>query len=104
MESHGGFDGGLRVELGGEADFEEDVLHHVGAVGALEFEGLAAEADVVEAPGLGGEDGGVAHLAGLGDEGEADGAGGGVAGGPGFARAGVGRVAIGAEGLAVDEG
>ena len=42
VERHGGFDGGLRVELGGEGDFEEDVFHDVGAVGALEFEGLAA--------------------------------------------------------------
>ena len=49
-------------------------------------------------------DGGVAHFAGAGHEGEADGAAGGVAGGPAFARAGVGRVAIGAEALAVDPG
>lgn len=40
----GGLDGGLRVELGGEGDFEEDVLHDVGAVGALELEWFALAA------------------------------------------------------------
>ena len=99
---HGGFDGGLRVKLGRIADLEEHVLHHVGAVRALEFEGLAAEGDVVEAPGLCGERGGVAHLAGAGHQRQAHGAAGRVACGPAFARAGVGRVAIGAQALAVD--
>ena len=103
-EGHGGFDGGLGVELGGEADFEEDVFHDVGAVGSLEGEGFSAEGDVVEAPDGGGEGGGIAHLAALDHEGEADGAAGGVAGGPGFAGAGVGGVAVGAEALAVDPG
>ena len=42
MEGHGGFDGGLRVELGGEGDFEEDVFHDIAAVGTLELERLAA--------------------------------------------------------------
>ncbi len=35
------FDGRLRVELGGEGDLEEHVLHDVRAVGNLELEGLA---------------------------------------------------------------
>lgn len=103
-EGHGGFHGGLGMELGGVADFEEDVFHDVGAVGALELEGLSAEGDVVEAPDGSCEHGRVAHLAGLDHEGEADGAAGGVSGGPAFAGAGVGRVAVGAEALAVDPG
>ena len=99
---HRGFDGGLRVELGRVADFEEHVLHHVGAVRPLEFELLPAKRNVVEAPGFCGERGGVAHLAGAGHQRQPNGAAGGVARGPAFARAGVGRVAIGAQALAID--
>ena len=29
MQRDGGFHGGLRVELGGKADLEEDVLHDI---------------------------------------------------------------------------
>jgi len=45
-----GFDGRLGVEFGGVGDFEEDVLHHVAAVGPLELEFPAFEQHVVEAP------------------------------------------------------
>ncbi len=31
VQRDGGLDGGLRVELGGERNLEEDVLHHVRA-------------------------------------------------------------------------
>ena len=99
---HRGFDGGLRVEFRGIADFEEHVLHHVGAVRALEFELLAAEGDVVEAPGFCGERRWIAHLAGACHQRQPHRAAGGVARGPAFARAGVGRVAIRAQALAVD--
>ena len=58
-----GLDGGLRVELGGEGDFEEDVLHHVAAERARELDRLAAEEHVAEAPRRRRERAGVAHLA-----------------------------------------
>jgi hypothetical protein len=43
VQRDGALDGGLRVELGGEGDFEEDVLHDVGAEGAGDGETLAFE-------------------------------------------------------------
>jgi hypothetical protein len=104
VEVLGGFDGGLRVELGGVGDFEEHVLHHVGAVGALEVELLAVEVDVVEAPGGSGEHGGHAALAGHDFQAEVDGALAGVTGGPGLAGHGVGAVAVGTHGLSVHPG
>jgi len=55
VEGVGNLDGRLGVELCGEGDLEENVLHDVGSVGALELERLALEEDVVEAPGLGGQ-------------------------------------------------
>ena len=66
VQGHGTLDRGLGVELGGKGDLEEDVLHDVAAVGALELEGLALEEDIVEAPGLGREHRRIAHLAGHG--------------------------------------
>src|SRR5690606_28193896 len=83
-------------------DFEEDVLHHVAAERTGELHGIAFEGNILEAPGLGGEDGGVTHLAGHRNQGKAHGAAGRVTGGPGFARAGVGRVAVGAQRGAVE--
>ncbi len=104
MELHRRLDRGLRVELGREGDLEEHVLHHVAAEGALELELLALEEHVVEAPGLRGEHRRIAHLAGLRDEREAHRARGGVARRPALPRAGVGRMAVGAQALAVDPG
>src|SRR3546814_5245864 len=52
MQLHRALDRGLGVELGREADLEQDVLHHIAAERALELEFLATESDVVEAPGL----------------------------------------------------
>src|SRR3546814_4385340 len=52
MQLHRALDRGLGVELGREADLEQDVLHHIAAERALELELLATESDVVEAPGL----------------------------------------------------
>ena len=77
--------------------------HDVGSVGALELERLALEEDVVEAPGRDREDGGDAHLAALDEEREVYGATARVSGGPRLAGSGVGRVAVRAETLAVDE-
>ena len=101
MQRHRRLHRGLCVKLCRVADFEEHVLHHVTAVRPLETKGLAVEADVVKAPRLRGQHRGVAHLAGLRHQGEAHSAAGGVASGPAFARAGVGRVAIGAQTLAI---
>src|SRR3954468_2196655 len=102
MKFHSGFDGGLGVKLGGVADLEQDVFHDVAGVGALKSKFLFAKGDIVEAPGFCGEGGGVTHFSGFRDEGETDDAAGSVAGGPAFARAGVGSVTIGAEALAVN--
>ena len=99
-----GLDGGLRVELGRVGDLEENVLHDVAAVGALELELLALEEDVVEAPDGSGEDGGDTGLALEDLEGQVDGALAGVTGSPRLAGHGVGGVAVGAEGLAVNPG
>ena len=57
------------MELGREGDLEEDVLHDVRPVWALEFEWLALKKDVVEAPGLGGQDRRHTGLAFLDEEG-----------------------------------
>src|SRR5256886_13159761 len=59
------------VELRRKGDLEQHVLHHVGAVAPRKPERLAAKEHVVKAPGLGGEHRRVAHLPGLGDQGEA---------------------------------
>lgn len=99
-----GLDGRLGVELGGVRDLEENVLHDVAAVGALELKLLALEEHVVEAPDGSGEDGGDTRLALENLEGQVDGALAGVTGSPRLAGHGVGGVAVGAEGLAVDPG
>lgn len=57
VEGHGCLAGSLGVEFGGIRDFEEDVLHHIASVWALEFELFALEENVVETPYLGGKDG-----------------------------------------------
>ena len=96
-----GLDGRLRVELCRVRDLEKHVLHDVRAERALELERLALEEHVVEAPRLCREHRGEARLALLDEVGEVDGAGARIAGCPGLARARVGRVAVGAERLAV---
>ncbi len=104
VQGHGGFHRGLRVEFGREGDLEQHVLHHVGAIRALEPEGLALEQHVVEAPALGAQHRRIAHLAGPGDQRQAYRAAGGVAGSPALAAAGVGGVPVGAQRLPVDPG
>ena len=96
-----GLDCRLRVELGRVRDLEEHVLHHVGAVRALERERAALEEHVVEAPRLGAQHRGQARLAALDEVGEVHRARARVAGGPGLARARVRRVPVGPQGLAV---
>ena len=77
-----------------------DVL---GTVRALELELVALEEDVVEAPGLGSQDGRDSHLSALDLVREVDGAHARVAGGPTLARTRVGRVTESAQALAVDK-
>ena len=104
MEQDRRFDRRLRVKLGGKRDFEKYVLHHVGAVVSRELERFTLEEHVVKPPRLGAQNGRVAHFAGARDERQAHGAAGGVPRRPRFARTGVGRVAVGAQALPVDEG
>lgn len=85
-------------------DLEQDVLHNVAAVWALELERLALEEDIVESPHWCGEDGWDTGLA-LGDlEDEVDGTLASVTGSPRLAGHGVGGVSVGTEGLAVNPG
>ncbi len=49
-QRHGGFYRGLGMELGRIADLEENILHHIGAVRALETEGPAAKEHIVKSP------------------------------------------------------
>ncbi|MNN63382.1 hypothetical protein D3C81_1787560 [compost metagenome] len=63
-----------------------------------------AERHVVEAPLRRAQYTGNAHFTAQGDVGQAHAAAGGVAGGPGLARAGVRRVAVGAQCLAIHQG
>src|SRR5690606_20204862 len=101
VQAHGALDRGLGVELGRVADLEQDVLDHVAAEAALELEGLALHGHVVEAPSPGGQGTGVADAALHGVQGVDHGPAAGVAGGPALARAGLGRVPVGAQGAAV---
>ena len=104
VQRHRAFDRRLRVELGGEADLEQDVFHHVAAVGSLQHERLALEQHVVEAPGLGAQHRRIAHFALGGHQREPHRPRRRVAGRPALARSGVRRVPVGAQALAVDPG
>jgi len=53
VEGVGDLNSGLGMEFGREGDLEENVLHDVRSIRALELERLALEENVVEAPGLG---------------------------------------------------
>lgn len=85
-------------------DLEEDILHDVAAVGALELKLLALEEDIVETPDGSGEDGGNTSLAIHDLEGQVDGPLASITGSPGLAGHGVGGVTVSAEGLTVDPG
>lgn len=104
VEQHGRLAGGLGVELSGERDLEENVLHDVGAVRSLELELLAAKEDIVETPGLGGQDRGHTSLTLLDEQSQVNGSRGGITGSPRLSRHGVGGVSVGSERLTVDKG
>ena len=101
VQLHRRFHGRLRVKLRRIADLEQHVLHHVGAIRPLELELLPLERNVVEAPGLRGQRRRIAHLARSRHQRQPHGAAGRIARGPALARAGVGRVAIGAQALPI---
>ena len=101
VEGVSDLDGGLSMELGRERDLKENILHDVRSIGALELERLALEEDVVEAPGLGGQDRRHAGLSLFDQEGDVHGTSAGIASSPGFPGHGVGSVTIGAQRLAV---
>ena len=102
VEGMRSLDGSLCMEFGRVRDLEEYVLHDVGAIGALEFERLALEENVVEAPGLSGEDTGESDLSAFDEVREVDRTGACISSGPGFTRTGVGSMTVGTERLTID--
>src|SRR5580704_8513323 len=88
-QGHGRFYRGLGMELGRIADLEENILHYVRAVRALEMERLSTEEHIIKPPALGGQHRGIAHLSGAHHERETHGTAGGVAGRPALAGTGV---------------
>ena len=105
MQGHGSLTGSLRVEFSWVRDLEEDVLHDVASVWALELELLAFEENIVETPDLSGEDrvdGSNTTI--LHHKSEVDCSGAGVSGSPGLAGHGVWCMAVSSEGLAINPG
>ncbi|MNS52769.1 hypothetical protein D3C72_854950 [compost metagenome] len=94
----------LPVELGRETDLEQHVFHHVAAERAAEGQRLAMHRYRLEAPGRCTEHAGVAHLAGGGHQRQAHATAGRVTGCPALARAGVGRMPVGAQRLPIHPG
>lgn len=92
------------VTLTRVGDLEEDVLHDIAAVRALELKLVALEEDIVETPDGGREDSGDALLALHDLEGQVDGTLASITGSPGLAGHGVGRVAVSSQALAVNPG
>jgi hypothetical protein len=88
-------DGSLSVEFSRVRDLEENILHNVLSVWALELEWTTLEEHIIESPSLGGQDGWETHLTLLNEKGEIDGTRACVTSGPGFTRASVGCMAIG---------
>jgi hypothetical protein len=97
-----GLDSGLRVELSRVGDLEENVLHDIAAIGALELELLALEQDIVETPDGSGQDSRNALLTLQNLESQVDGALASITGSPGLSGHGVGGVAVGSQRLAIN--
>lgn len=74
------------------------------SVRSLELERLSLEEDVVETPGLGGEDGRNPHLSSLNEEGEVNSSRDGISSSPGLSGTGVRSVSVSSERLSIDEG
>lgn len=104
VESHGGLAGSLGVELSWERDLEENVLHDVRSVWALELELLTLEEDIVETPVTGGQDRWDTWNTSLLDQkGQVDGARASITSSPGLSGHGVWSVTVGSEGLSINE-
>ena len=104
MQRERGFDGGLRVELGGKRNFEQHVFHDVTAKTLRgNFYFLAAKENVLKAPRLRREHARITHLAFERRQRQPHRAARRVARRPAFARAGVRRVAIRPQRAAVHE-
>ncbi|MNZ85597.1 hypothetical protein D3C78_1043930 [compost metagenome] len=116
MQGDGCFTGGLSMKLGGEADLEQHMLHHVASqwlgkpegalVVGLECQVLVgmAEQHIVEAPLRCSKHPRNAHLATQGDVRQTHTTAGGITCRPGFARAGIRCMTISTQRLAVDKG
>jgi hypothetical protein len=118
VDDFGGLDGGLRVEFGcsivsfihgivqikltGVGDLEENVLHDVATVRALELELVALEQDIVETPDRGRENGVDTTLALLNLQDQVDSALASVTSSPRLPGHGVGGVSVSAETLAIN--
>ena len=85
-------------------DLEEDILHDVAAVGALELKLLALEQDIVETPDRSREDGRNTGLALHDLESQVDGTLASITGSPRLSGHGVGSVAVSSERLSVNPG
>ncbi|KAI6983492.1 2-methylcitrate dehydratase [Hortaea werneckii] len=97
-------DGGLRVEFRGVGDLEEDVLHDIALVRALELELAGLEGNVVESPSWSGEDSGDASLAVHHLQGEVDSLLASITSSPRLTGHGVRCVTVSTERLAVSPG
>jgi hypothetical protein len=93
---------GLRVELSRVGDLEENVLHDIAAIGALELELLALEQDIVETPDRSGQDGGNTLLTLQDLESQVDGALASITGSPRLSGHGVGGVAVCSQRLTIN--
>jgi hypothetical protein len=98
----GGLDGGLRVELSRVGDLEENVLHDIAAVGALELKLLTLEEDIVETPDRSGQNGGNTLLTLEDLESEVNGTLASITGGPRLSGHGVGGVAVSSQRLTIN--
>jgi hypothetical protein len=90
------------IELTRVGDLEEDVLHDIAAIGALELELLALEEDIIETPDGSGQDSRNALLTLQDLESQVNGTLASVTGSPGLSGHGVGGVAVGSQRLAIN--
>ena len=104
MQLHRAFHRGLGMELGGIGQLEQDMLHDVTAQGLGQHDRLALEQHIAKTPLGRSECRGQAHLALHHHHRQAYRARGGIARRPGLARAGIGRMTIGAQCGTVDPG
>src|SRR5688572_27887913 len=94
VQPQGAFHRGLSVKLRRIGNLEKNVLHHVGAEGPAQLEWSAVKQHVIEAPLFSRQRRRIADLAAHCHERETYSSAGGIAGRPGFARAGIGRMTV----------